>query len=1211
MVVTALNREHLASKELGFRIHTFHRAQNPMKDRPLEPATQVETESDDSLSSLSSIETIDTNASQPQHTPASALPPSSPARGRVKYAPAMPATAKPSDRGGGPPQAAPTTRPSPPPPSPSRPVPLSGSRVASKARASSVARAAPDRAPATAVRIAIDARTRSSRLFFVLLHLVGVSTNVPPSGGSGGGDGGGDHSASGLLASLRWHRPPSWFSWSAGGIVGVHPAAVLLERLDVRSSRRGLGGLVERVERAWGWESDELLGEPYWFQDDADGQCLGPGGGFSECGDATLWRVRRKPLTRRQSREKRYRARHGQWMREEKGRRGSQQNQRPAEARSHQGSSTSSVCAWPFVCEEGTPALQHTGIEYDEIYGFEYENLIEQEGFALQLTDVNVVMKSKENSFWRRHKRLFFGHSGDQDGDAADPHAECLLSFPSDYGDDGASTLHIGSCSSEAAWLWHVNRDGILVRGSTRAERRRRKRVRWRVSSRRASAAATAGGGGRLDSSPPADFGCVHRTNSTLARLLPCDANRRSEDDGTSLVGFSLVKYPSALNQNVPRRRPLGDNDVLSWEPWTTLEGPSTASPLNGDSEAPAHDAQDGQAGADTPEQHLPTSRTSSQNHASAGAKHSSKVDLMSTASMLHTSLEPGGKAMKDPAATSASHIRDAPVAMNGVAFHNQLMDKADGGEIGERPTNGPSSTKLRSNAKMKDGRKKAGGRGQTPIHDDPSNARGGDNNGHPDSNPHRPRKIPVHPYIQSSKDFVWVDPLTSLEYPTDLCNYLGHTKKEAGRHTLMGAGYYLRTAFNIKVYGAALYVAKRDVLADPKFGEYAVLTADDLRRRGDFYDHLMNMPSPGEDPASALGGFFDRTLFIKTNMQLSTDAMRKSLEADWSLLTEEMKTLIIESSFEERMADETMQKTIQSKENSSNCSCGQSAPPELNADPSCCARGTELVFTWRKSGDFEIRLNGRIMDIFPRSDIAKGIFSEYLNDNPISLDAKAHFADGFPFLLAPLAQVKGMSSAVPNQSHEPTKKLKSPSSHNPMHRLMDAAVHSVGAMNTQAHTLSKWMQDGVAGLSEELHRQQMELLEGAVALQKEGMGMLTSLIKLSSEEDGLALTIVNQAMPRASQISDGFRIYDRDAGLKVSSPEIIPDEIGIKIEPTMNFTHRLFFTTVHVYLLLLFVVSLQGSHSSRLVVKRRILETKKFVETQSHGAFAAMSKLH
>ncbi len=151
--------------------------------------------------------------------------------------------------------------------------------------------------------------------------------------------------------------------------------------------------------------------------------------------------------------------------------------------------------------------------------------------------------------------------------------------------------------------------------------------------------------------------------------------------------------------------------------------------------------------------------------------------------------------------------------------------------------------------------------------------------------------------------------------------------------------------------------MAKRDVLADPKFARYAMLSADELRDRDDFYEHLMNMPPPDSDPSSSPGGFFDRSLFIKLNMQLSTDAMRKSLEADWSLMTEEMKGLLIGTSFRERMADERMLRKIESKENSSNCSCGQSAPPEYAADPTCCARGTELVFTWRKNGDFEVRI--------------------------------------------------------------------------------------------------------------------------------------------------------------------------------------------------------------------------------------------------------------
>lgn len=60
--------------------------------------------------------------------------------------------------------------------------------------------------------------------------------------------------------------------------------------------------------------------------------------------------------------------------------------------------------------------------------------------------------------------------------------------------------------------------------------------------------------------------------------------------------------------------------------------------------------------------------------------------------------------------------------------------------------------------------------------------------------------KIQPHPYLQTAKNEVWEDPQTGLEYRTDLCGYLGHTRKEAGRHTLVGVGQYMRTVFNVKV---------------------------------------------------------------------------------------------------------------------------------------------------------------------------------------------------------------------------------------------------------------------------------------------------------------------------------------------------------------------------------------------------------------------------
>lgn len=122
-------------------------------------------------------------------------------------------------------------------------------------------------------------------------------------------------------------------------------------------------------------------------------------------------------------------------------------------------------------------------------------------------------------------------------------------------------------------------------------------------------------------------------------------------------------------------------------------------------------------------------------------------------------------------------------------------------------------------------------------------------------------------------------------------------------------------------------------------------MSSDELRQNDDFYRHLYRE-----------SGNFDRTIFIKLNMQLSTETVRQSLTGDWQLLTDEHKEMLSSSSARERDADERMLNTIKNEENSSKCSCGQAAPSEYEADPSCCARGTEMVFTWRKNGDMQVR---------------------------------------------------------------------------------------------------------------------------------------------------------------------------------------------------------------------------------------------------------------
>jgi hypothetical protein len=213
-------------------------------------------------------------------------------------------------------------------------------------------------------------------------------------------------------------------------------------------------------------------------------------------------------------------------------------------------------------------------------------------------------------------------------------------------------------------------------------------------------------------------------------------------------------------------------------------------------------------------------------------------------------------------------------------------------------------------------------------------------------------QRIQTHPYLNAAQNEVWTDPATGLEFRTDLRHYLHHSETK-GRHTLTGVGIYRK--YGIKVYGVAYYVSKDDVLAEPLLAPFAGLTADELRHRPDFYALLRS------DEVR-----LDRTILIKTNMQLSAETMRNSLQADWSYLTADAKKLLAETGMQKLPADETMVQTIlRAAENPSRCSCMQTTshlvveeePVVIAANEECCARGTELAFTWTKDDTLEVRV--------------------------------------------------------------------------------------------------------------------------------------------------------------------------------------------------------------------------------------------------------------
>jgi len=882
----------------------------------------------------------------------------------------------------------------------------------------------------------------------------------------------------------------------------VHPLSILLEPLELQAAG-GLGELLSLLEGA-GYDVDEtVLSEPYWLQDDTDGTCLGPSG-FSECGDSTLWKIRRRPAIQSKKSKRR------------------QQGQSRMDVVDDPERGLLSMFRW----ESNSEDQQNSNDE-------EWE-------FALEVADVNTSSIIGEDALISEDK------------------AECITIRPP-LENDKDETLQLGSCESDDAWSWSINEGGVLSwdrnQLSVRAEQRNKFGLGIALGGPIARFLDVISDdemtmGTNSEIAREEGGRCLWKAHDASALTASCQPVDNHATSKRSLVGFSVIQYQNsaAVSPQLPR---FPRNEQHFEERSPDLESKET-NPIDEDPEANAN---------------LRTMRRSSQNI----------VNTNDAQNVIGRA--PGPHLNSARKSTQKENVRiheiKSPLGVGGL-FENKMMEsKIQPESSGSKLLHKPSSPVA------------------APSTDEI----------------HRPFKIPVHPYIEASNDGYYTDEITGMSYPTDISEYLGHDRKEVGRHTLTGLGIYTKTMLKIKVYGVAFYVSKRDVLNDPGFGDYAGMDADELRQSDSFYKHLMTM---GSNPLE--GGNFDRTLLIKLNMQLETETVRQSLSAEWQLLTEEHKEILSSSSFRKRDAGERMLEIIQSEENSSNCSCGQSAPPELEADEGCCARGTELVFTWRKSGEMELRVNGMLAETYPQPEIGRGIFFEYLRgDDPMSMDARDHFSDGFPFLLAPLAQLKGFTPKKETNDEEiPPKTKKSAKGIN----------YFVGnlwdGVNTRGNDAISWVQENVNGgisnvnnafhhitsatqnfgtnlhgLGSELNEKRDSWRSQFIHSQQKSVRMIMSRIPfINRNYESLDLESHDTTTLHSETFSNETR-------KNVFKPQIakllqnfnkqrpLSDEIGVIITPTMNFTHMMFLYLVHFYLVLLLIVSVPDSSTTRLVVKR------------------------
>ena len=534
-------------------------------------------------------------------------------------------------------------------------------------------------------------RTRSSRFFVILLHLLGVSN----------------------------HHLPSWYydlTTSAGsdtterarfysGIRGVHPHSIVLERIDLQD----VGGL-DGVE----WLDDDGIHigdtvssssssseastksaqhqhrhlqqetatavprEPFWLQDSRDGKCLGPNGGFSECGDATLWFILRQSTKRK------------------------------------------SLRMGPFGVEE---ILEQRDPKHPYRYALQIVDNDYEMGSELQQSSQSQSQQPPLSffSFWRQHRRE------QRQNDCLVPSSSFLSSSSVSLQQQKQTpSLELGPCAKQKkAWAWRVDEEGILYlpEDFTRDGRGRR---------------------------------CLRRTKASSAVLASCsnlsnsNSNTTSTSSADRLVQFSLVRYHATQTSNIPSSsqaslvRPVTPEVTSSRRSQQQQSSDTITNRRNSvEGELPPKSGKG-----------LPKTRDIAHNHATRRVVHNQPLFEMNLVSRpLLTTVT-----RKESTAAPFSALKDS----NPILFF------------------GSSAS---SNDKQKENKK------TSPSKPSPSSG-----------TPGKLRRIEVHSYIAASKDEIWVDPQTGLEYHTDLCHYLGHDRKESGRHTLMGVGQFVKTMLKIKV---------------------------------------------------------------------------------------------------------------------------------------------------------------------------------------------------------------------------------------------------------------------------------------------------------------------------------------------------------------------------------------------------------------------------
>lgn len=255
-------------------------------------------------------------------------------------------------------------------------------------------------------------------------------------------------------------------------------------------------------------------------------------------------------------------------------------------------------------------------------------------------------------------------------------------------------------------------------------------------------------------------------------------------------------------------------------------------------------------------------------------------------------------------------------------------------------------------------------------------------------------------------------------------------------------------------------------------------------------------------------------------------------------------------------------------------------------------------------------------MEVFDRPDIAEGIFYEYLRyDDPISPELRDSVVDGFPFLLSPLVHKRafdmGKTASLKNAGVR-TSFL--PAIMNNMAEFLrlqiadmaESSKRGITELSEAADIAASVFRETAQDISKELDRRRNLIAMHAIGAPVFAMKLLgrdpeTTEI-FTKWLAGLHGHIVESEIPPLVVADDHLtrrsphgRVFAYSISRWFGAEYHASDEIGpMKVHPNIN---KITVALVHLYLLLLFIVSFPGSYSTRTkcVVRRSFRSLKGF----------------